>query len=106
MISDIEECVLKKIIFGEKNSKKIADSCGITEVTLNVILKRLIDEGYIDWEINPTEKAYRELKWVNGVYPIEYYVNTKKFLKMTIEIAIVVMFFVTLILVTWWVLWS
>ena len=107
MLSDIEECVLERIMLGDKNSRKIAKCCGITELTLNVLVERLVKKGYLDWEMNPTEKAYRELKWVNGVYPVEYYVDTKKFWKMALEIAAVVMFFVMISIALWWVqVWS
>ncbi len=96
MLSDIEECVLEKILLGERMSRKLAESCGITELTLNVVIERLVSKGYIDWDMNPTDKAYRELRWVNGVYPLDYYVDTKRYLRMVLELAIAVAFFILL----------
>ena len=92
-LSDLEECVLERILMGEKKSSKITSGCGITEITLNVIIERLVEKGYVDWELNPTDLAYRKLFWVGGTYPVEYYMDTKKYLKMVLELAIAVAFF-------------
>ncbi len=92
-LSDLEECVLERILMGEKKSSKITSGCGITEIVLNVIIERLVEKGYIDWELNPTDLAYKKLFWVGGTYPVEYYMDTKKYLKMVLELAIAVAFF-------------
>ncbi len=95
-LSEIEECVLESVILGTKNVRKIASRCGITEITANVAVRRLIEKGYLDWDMRPTELAYSELKWVNGMYPLEYYVDMRKYWRMVLELAIAVTFFVLL----------
>ncbi len=96
VLSEIEECVLERIMLGARDIRKIASCCGITEITANVAVEKLIEKGYLDWDMSPTELAYSELKWVNGMFPVEYYINTKKYWRMVIELAIAVTFFLLL----------
>jgi len=69
-LSDLEECVLERLLLGEKKSSKITSGCGITEITLNVIIEKLVEKGYIDWELNPTDLAYKK------IVPCNIYKNT------------------------------
>ncbi|RUM34533.1 MAG: hypothetical protein DSY33_01925 [Archaeoglobus sp.] len=91
-LSEIEKCVLERILLGEK-SNKLASGCGITDIMLNVVIEKLVEKGYIDWELNPTDFAYRKLAWIDGVYPLEYYIDTRKYLRMVLEFAIAISFF-------------
>ncbi len=96
VLSEIEECVLERILLGTRDVRKLSSCCGVSELTVNVAVRKLIEKGYLDWDMNPTELAYSELKWVNGMYPLEYYINTRKFWRMVVELAIAVTFFLML----------
>ncbi|AEA47841.1 hypothetical protein [Archaeoglobus veneficus] len=91
MLSEMEELVLKVVMLGEKRVDKIAKKCGISTILAEKIIERLIEKGYIDYELNPLEKAYRELKWVDWKHGFSYYgEDTKKLVRFIADLAVVI----------------
>jgi len=83
--------VLKVIMLGEKKTTRIARKCSISEVLAEKIVERLVDKGYVDYELRPMEKAYRELKWIDRKHGFGYYgEDIKKIVMMIADVAIVV----------------
>ncbi|HID43734.1 MAG TPA: hypothetical protein EYP30_08200 [Archaeoglobaceae archaeon] len=56
-LSEIERNVLKVLIMGAKNFHDIFRLTGYPEVIINGAIRRLISKGYVDEDLNPTEKA-------------------------------------------------
>lgn len=56
-LSEIERNVLKVLMMGGKNFHDIFRMTGYPEVIINGAIRRLISKGYVDEDLNPTEKA-------------------------------------------------
>jgi hypothetical protein len=56
-LSEIERNVLKVLIMGGKSFHDIFRMTGYPEVIINGAIRRLISKGYVDEDLNPTEKA-------------------------------------------------
>ncbi len=90
MLSELERDVLEAVLLGKRRVEEISKFCGIPELTVNEVLRRLVERGYITDEMIPTAKAYDELKWVNSSRPPSFYgENLKKFLKIVLDILII-----------------
>ncbi len=90
MLSDLERDVLEAIILGKRRVDQIAQFCGIPEFTVNEIVKRLIDKGYLSEEMLPTVKAFRDLKWIDTKRPPSFHgENLRRFLKAILDIIII-----------------
>ncbi len=90
MLSDLERDVLEAVILGKRKIDQIAEFCGIPEFTVNEIVKRLIEKGYLSDEIAPTVKAYRDLKWIDRKHlPSFYGENLTRFFKIILDIIII-----------------
>ena len=87
MLSELERDVLEAVILGKTKAKDIARFCGIPEFTVEEFLKRLIERGYLTYDLRPTEKAYMELKWIDR--GTEYGRDLKRFLLRILDIVIV-----------------
>ncbi len=90
MLSELEEDVLEAIILGKRKVDQIAEFCGIPEFTVNEIVKRLIEKGYVSEELLPTVKAYKDLKWIDRTHlPAFYGENFRRFFKAILDIIII-----------------
>ena len=90
MLSQIERDVLEAVMLGKRDIDEIAEYCGIPRMTVESVLNRLMEKGYIDEELEPTEKAYDELKLIDTKHPPSYYgENIKKLLKIILDSFIV-----------------
>ncbi len=90
MLSELERVVLEAVLLGKKRVNEISKFCGIPELTVNEVLRRLVERGYLTDELVPTTKAYDELKWVDSSRPPSFYgENLKKFLKIVLDILII-----------------
>ncbi len=99
MLSQIEKDVLEAIMLGKKNVGEIAKYCGIPRMTVESVLSRLMEEEYINDKLEPTKKAYDELKLIDPKHPPSYYgENIKKLLKVILDLFIVVILI--------WLIWS
>jgi len=56
-LSEIERNVLNVLMMGGKTFHDIFRITGYPEVIINGAIRRLISKGYIDEDLNPTEKA-------------------------------------------------
>ncbi len=91
MLSEMEELVLKVIMLGEKRTSRIAKKCNISEFLAEKIVERLIDKGYINYELEPLEKAYREFKWIDRRHGFGYYgEDIRKIIIMVADVAVVI----------------
>ncbi|HID69751.1 MAG TPA: hypothetical protein EYP35_04645 [Desulfobacterales bacterium] len=86
MLSELEESVLKAIMLGKKRVDRIARAVGIPSILAEKIVERLVEKGYLDFDLQPTEKAFRELKWLDRKH-LSCYVGV---LRTLIDIAIVI----------------
>ena len=90
MFSELERDVLEAIILGKRKVDQISKFCGIPEFTVNEIVKRLIEKGYLSEDMSPTVKAYRDLKWIDRKRPPSFYgENLVRFFKMILDIIII-----------------
>lgn len=89
MISEIEETVLKVIMLGERRIDKIAKKCGIPSILVEKILERLIEKGYLDYDLKPLEKAYEDLRWIDKKRFSRNVKEMKGVLRMISDLAIV-----------------
>ncbi len=90
MLSELEKVVLEAVLLGKRKVNEISKFCGIPELTVNEVLRRLVERGYLTDELVPTTKAYDELKWVDtNRTPSFYGENLKKFLKIILDILII-----------------
>jgi len=90
MLSEIERDVLEAIILGKRTIDKISKFCGIPELTVNEIIRRLIEKGYLSEEMLPTVKAYRDLRWIDLKHPPSFHgENLRKFFKIILDIIII-----------------
>ncbi len=90
MLSELERDVLEAVILGKRKVDEIAEFCGIPEFTVNEIVRRLLERGYLTEELTPTEKAYGELKWVDSRRsPTVYGENIRRFFKLILDLIII-----------------
>jgi len=91
MLSEMEEIVLKAVMLGEKRVDKIAKKCGISEILAEKIAERLIEKGYLDYELKPLERAYMELKWMDRKHAPSYYgEDVRKLITLVADLAVVI----------------
>jgi len=64
-LSEIERSVLRSVVFESKEPRVIARLTGYPEVVVKKALERLIDKGYLSYELEPTEKV-SEVKWLRA----------------------------------------
>ena len=100
MLSQTEREVLEAVMLGKKRVDEIAKYCGIPTITVESLLKRLIEKGYINYELEPTETAYEELKLVDLKHPPSYYGENVKRLLRTILNFFIIALLIWLIFVT------
>ncbi len=87
MLSELERDVLEAVMLGKVRVREIANFCGIPEFTVEEILKRLVENGYVSYDLKPTERAYEELKWVGK--ETEFGRDIKRFLIKILDVVIV-----------------
>jgi Mn-dependent DtxR family transcriptional regulator len=73
MLSDLEESTLRAIMLGNKNIKKIAQLINIPEIITEKTIERLVAKGYIDSQLQPTDKAFKEMKWLDRKHGLLYH---------------------------------
>ncbi len=83
MLSELERDVLEAVMLGKKRVDEISKLCGIPELSVEEIIRRLIEKGYLTDELIPTGKAYKDLRWFNRPKV------SKRVLKMIIDILII-----------------
>ncbi len=87
MLSELERDVLEAVMLGRIKVGDIANFCGIPEFTVEELLKRLIDRGYLTYDLKPTERAYKELKWVGK--GTSYSRDLKKFIIKVLNVVVI-----------------
>jgi hypothetical protein len=55
-ISEVDRSILKAIIFETKEPKAISRLIGYPEIIVKKALERLVAKGYLNYELEPTEK--------------------------------------------------
>ena len=91
MLSEMEELVLKVVMLGEKKVDRIAKKCGISEILAEKIVERLIEKGYLDYELKPLERAYMELKWIDRRHGLSYYgEDIRKLITLIADLAVAI----------------
>ena len=80
-LTDVEIRVLKAIIKHGANIKKIAKETGFPEIVIRRSAERLVEQGFLDEYLNPTEKALR----MTGVLEEGRKINVK-----LIDVAIII----------------
>jgi len=73
MLSELDMSVLKSVILGNKSIEKISKMTGVPVYTTEKALENLIKKGYIDEYFQPTEKAYRETKWLDSKHSFHFH---------------------------------
>ena len=92
MLSELELDVLEAIVLGHRRIDKIAEICGIPPLTAEEIVNRLIDKGYLNGGLNPTEKTFYEIKILDSKHTPEFYgENIKYFVRKIIDVLIISM---------------
>jgi hypothetical protein len=56
-----------------------------------IIVERLIEKNYIDYEFQPTDKAFRETKWIDRKHGFSFHgEDIKKMGKLVIDLTIII----------------
>jgi hypothetical protein len=91
MLSELEESVLRAIMLGKRKLNKISKSSGIPVILTEKVIERLIERGYLDDELQPTEKAFHEMKWLDREHSFSYYgEDIKRIVTLITDLAIVI----------------
>ncbi|MFO7967790.1 MAG: hypothetical protein R6U44_09360 [Archaeoglobaceae archaeon] len=73
MLSTLDRSVLKAVIVGNRTTKKISGATGIPDFVAERSIERLIQYEYIDMDLQPTDKAFREIKLLNREHGFSFF---------------------------------
>lgn len=91
MLSELEESVLKAVMLGKRNIWKISKVSGIPPLLTEKIVERLIERNYVNMDFEPTEKAYREIKWIDKEHGFSFYgEDVRKIIMLIFDLAITI----------------
>jgi hypothetical protein len=91
MLSELDRSVLKAIMLGKKDVRKISGASGIPPILAEEIVERLIERNYINLDLEPTEKAYREAKWLDRKHGFSFHgEDVKKIAMLIIDLAVLI----------------
>jgi|Deesub1362B_J571_1020462.scaffolds.fasta_scaffold00681_7 hypothetical protein len=101
MLSELDESVLKAIMLGNRDVEKISKLSGIPPFITEKIIERLLEREYIDLDLEPTEKAYRETKWLDIKHgPSFHGEDVKKIITLVVDLSIaigLIIFFIAIL---------
>ncbi|HID43390.1 MAG TPA: hypothetical protein EYP30_06415 [Archaeoglobaceae archaeon] len=91
MLSELDESVLKAVMLGNKSIWKISKASGIPPLLAEKIVERLIERNYVNMDFEPTEKAYREIKWLDRKHGFSFYgEDVRKIIILIVDLAITI----------------
>lgn len=88
MLSELDRSVLKAIMLGNKTISRISMATGIPNFVTERSIERLIEDEYIDIELQPSDKAFQETKWLDRKHGFAFYgLDLRKMVKLIIDLA-------------------
>lgn len=88
MLSTLDRSVLKAVMVGNRTIKKISGVTGIPNFVTERSIERLIEYEYIDMDLQPTDKAFREIKLLNREHGFAFFgEDLRKIFRLIIDVA-------------------
>lgn len=88
MLSTLERSVLKAVMLGNKTIKKISGATGIPDFVTERSIERLIEYEYVDMDLRPTDKAFRETKLLDREHGFSFFgEDLRKIARLIIDVA-------------------
>ncbi|MFP3910124.1 MAG: hypothetical protein ACLFVI_05605 [Archaeoglobaceae archaeon] len=88
MLSTLDRSVLKAIMLDNRTIKKISRATGIPNLVTERSIERLIEQEYIDMDLRPTDKAFKETKLLDRRHGFAFFgEDLGKIARLIIDVA-------------------
>ncbi len=88
MLSTLDRSVLRAVMVGNRTVKKISGVTGIPNFVTERSIERLIEHQYLDMDLQPTSKAFREIKLLDREHGFSFFgEDLRKIARLIIDVA-------------------
>lgn len=88
MLSTLDKSVLKAVMLGNRTIKQVSGITGIPDFVAERSIERLIEYDYIDMDLQPTDKAFRETKFLNRKHGFAFFgEDLRKIARLILDVA-------------------
>lgn len=88
MLSTLDKSVLKAVMLGNRTIKQVSGVTGIPDFVTERSVERLIEYDYIDMDLQPTDKAFRETKLLNRKHGFAFFgEDLRKIARLILDVA-------------------